>query len=184
MATRCNLTSLTGLTRPCSSVGGIKTEVYITLKENIDTIDFVEEQEPYNTISNITLKEGAKWYLYEFNKNSSSFTSTANYDGQTAEFSYWQNDLALSFRKMDASMRLGIQALLQNEVVVVFTDANGVSSFMGYEEYVSSTSASFTTGTAKTDSNAMSITLSDSTSVLPYHLSDTALQSVKANVQE
>lgn len=181
---RCNLLSLNNLERPCSSLGGIQTTVYITLKENIDTIDFVETQEPYNTISNITLKEGAKWFKYEFNKNSSSFTSNAQYDSQTGEFSYWQNDLALSFRKMDASMRLGIQALLQNEVVVVFTDANGVSSFMGYEEYVSSTSASFTTGTAKTDSNVMNITLSDSTSVLPYHLNDTALQAVKGNVQE
>lgn len=181
---RCNLLSLNNLERPCSSLGGIKTEVYITLKENIDTITFVETQEPYNTISNITLKEGAKWYLYEFNKNSSSFTSTANYDSQTSEFSYWQNDLSLSFRKMDASMRLGIQALLQNETVVVFTDANGVSYFMGYDEYVSSTSASFTTGVSKTDSNAMSIVLGDATSVLPYHLNDTALQAVKTNVQE
>lgn len=181
---RCNLTSLTGIERPCSSVGGIKTEVYITLKENIDTIEFVEEVEPFNTISNITLKEGAKFYKYEFNKNSSSFTSNAQYDGQTAEFSYWQNELALSFRKMDASMRLGIQALLQNEVVVVFTDANGVSYFMGYDEYVSSTSASFTTGVNKTDSNAMSIVLGDATSVLPYHLNEVALQAVKGNVME
>lgn len=181
---RCNLLSLNNLERPCSSLGGIQTTVYITLKENIQDITFVEEQEPYNTINQITLTEGAKWFKYEFNKNSSSFTSNAQYDSQTAEFSYWQNELSLSFRKMDASMRLGIQALLQNETVVVFTDANGVSYFMGYEEYVSSTSASFSTGVNKTDSNAMGIVLSDATSVLPYHLSETALQSVKGNVQE
>lgn len=184
MATRCNLTSLTGLTRPCASKGGVKTEIYITLRENIGEYTFTEEQEPYNTINSLPLVEGAKWHRFEFNKNAVNFTNTAQYDSQTGEFSYFDNTLNLSFRKMDASMRLSIMSLLQNETVVVLEDNNGIKYIMGLEEYVSSTSATFDSGVNKTDSNAMSITLSDSTSALPYQLTDACWEGIKANVAE
>lgn len=181
---RCLTQALAGIERPCSSKGGIKTEIYITLKENIGEYTFTETEEPYNTINSLPLKDSAKWYKFEFNKNAVNFTNTAVYDSQTNEFSYFDNALNLSFRKMDASMRLAIMSLLQNETVVVLEDNNGIKYVMGLEEYVSSTSASFDTGVNKTDSNVFSITLSDTTSALPYQLTDTAWESIIANVNE
>lgn len=169
----CTNQTLSGIQRPCGGgKGGIKTEVYIALRDNLSGVTFVEQDpNPKNTISAITLT-GGQWYKFEFNRNAASFTSTAQYDGQTGEFSYFENALSLSFRKMDAATRLSIQALLENEVIVAFSDNNGTKYLLGYDEYVSSTSCTHTTGTNKTDSNVIDITLTDSTAQLPYQLTE------------
>ena len=82
----CTNQALANITRPCSNVGGIFTEVYVALREKLDTVTFVETEEPKNTISSITLKDSAKWNVFQFGKNSSSFTSTAQYDGKAKFF--------------------------------------------------------------------------------------------------
>lgn len=178
---QCTNQTLSAIQRPCGGgKGGIKTEVYIALRDNLGDVTFVEQDpNPKNTISAITLNNAAKWYKFEFNRNAADFTSTAQYDGQTGEFSYFENALNLAFRKMDASVRLSIQALLENEVIVAFSDNNGVKYLLGYEEYVTSTSCTHTTGTNKTDSNVISITLTDTTSQLPYQLTDACWTSIE-----
>lgn len=180
----CTNQALANITRPCSNVGGIFTEVYVALRENLDTVTFVEQEEPKNTISSITLKNNAKWNVFQFGKNSSSFTSTAQYDGTTGAYAYTQNDLALSFNRMEASKRLSFMGLLQNEIVVVFRDSNGVNYLLGYDEYVSSSAFTFTTGTAKTDSNVVNVTLTDASAELPFIVTDEALETIKGNLVE
>lgn len=181
---RCNLTSLSNLERACTNKGGVYTEIYITLRENLDEVTFVETEAPYNTIQTITLKDGKKWNVLQYHKNSVNFTSTAQFDSQTGQFSYFENALNLQFRRMDAVLRLNTMSLLQNECIVLVTDNNGVTYLMGYEEFVSANSATFDSGVNKTDSNLVSITLVDTTTELPYHLSETAMATVKANLQE
>lgn len=182
----CNQ-SLTNITRPCGSgKGGLKMEVYITLRSNVDfsSIAFVETEQPYNVIKTLPLLNEAKWNKFEFNRNAADFTSEAQFDGTTNELAYFQNTLNIAFRKMDAALRLSVMALLSNEVVVAFEDNNGVKYFLGYDEYVASNSASHATGANKTDSNVVSIALTDSSDSLPYQISDECWATITANVAQ
>lgn len=184
MANNCNQT-LTNVSRDCGSgKGGIKTKVFVTLRDNVDfdNITYGETAEPYNTITDIPLLNGAKWNVYEFGKNASNFLSEMQYDGTTGEASFCLNTLTLAFRKMDAAKRLSLSALLLSDVVVVFSDNNGENYFMGMEEAVSSTSASFETGSARTDANSITIALNDATAVFPLMPTEACMQAIEANV--
>lgn len=185
MANTCNQT-LSNIARDCGSgKGGIQTTVYVALREDVDfdNITYGESAEPYNTIATLPLVSGKKWVKYEFPKNASSFTSTYQYDGTTGEATFAQNALTLAFRKMDASKRLSLEALLLSDVVVVFTDANGENYFMGMEEPVTSTSAEFATGAARTDANSITIVLGDTTASFPLMPTATCMDTIKQNVQ-
>lgn len=177
----CNQT-LSNIIKPCGNgKGGLKTKIYVSLRKDVDFdgITFVEQKAPYNTINNLT---SSNWYTFEFGKNASSFESVAQYDGTTNEFSFFKNSLTLSFRKMEANLRLSIMALLQSECVVIFEDANGVRYFLGYNEAVSSESATHATGTNSTDSNLVTVVLTDNSDELPYHVSDTVITAIETGI--
>lgn len=179
----CNQ-SLTGYTKVCADkqvVGGVTTDVYITLRENIDFENITLDTDN-NVITNIPMLNNTTWYKYQFDKNTASLESTYNYDSTTGEKSFCTNNLTLIFRRMDAAKRLAITSLLNSEVVVAVKDCNGTCYFLGYEEYVASTSATATTGTAKTDSNAATIILTDSTADLPLQISSTAWSAIETNI--
>lgn len=182
--------TLSGYEKTCADkkvVGGIKTEVYMTLRSNIDwesSPAAITVDADNNTITGITLNSGAKWYRYEFDKNTAVLNSEYQYDSVSGEKAFCQNNLTLIFRKMDAAKRLAITSLLNSEVVVAFKDNNNTAYFLGYEEYVSSTSASFTTGTAKTDSNGTTIVLSDTTAELPLQIAESGWNNIMNNVAQ
>lgn len=182
----CNQT-LANLLKTCQDkqvVGGVKTKVYITLRDNID-FDACTLDTDNNVITKIALKSDKKWYLYEFDKNTASLASEYSYDGTSGEKAFCTNNLTLVFRRMDASKRLAITSLLNSEIVVVVTDNNGTTYFLGWEEYVASTSASFNSGTAKTDSNGTTIVLTDTSAELPLQVAEACVKDdVIANVSE
>lgn len=167
----CN-TTLSNIATSCDgSKGGLATVVYIIHRDDVDfaNITYVEQTAPYATIDSLpTLgTPAAKFAKFEFPRNSASYTSTAQYDGTTNSYSYCQNELVMNFRRMDASKRLAINALLQSDCFAVVKDANGSIYVMGMEEPVESSAMTFTTGQARTDANNTAITLLDTTSLLP-----------------
>lgn len=181
----CNQT-LANLLKTCQDkqvVGGVKTFVYITLRNNID-FSKVTLDSDNNLITHIEMDGDTKWYKYEFDKNTAALTSEYSYDGTSGEKSFCTNNLTLVFRRMDAGKRLAITSLLNSELAVAVKDNNGTSYFLGFEEYVSSTSASFATGTAKTDSNGTTIVLTDTTTELPLQISDDAWAEIEATIEE
>lgn len=184
--------TLKGYEKTCEDkkvVGGVKTEVYIATRDSFDWTIADGTSTPTaftldtdkNVITNMTLEQGKKWYKYEFDKNTAVLNSEYQYDSVSGEKAFCQNNLTLIFRRMDAPKRLAITSLLNSEVVVAVKDNNGTAYFMGYEEYVSSTSASFTTGTAKTDSNGTTIVLSDTTADLPLQINDAAWKAIETS---
>lgn len=181
----CNSQTLTNINRNCGDgKGGIKTKVFVALRDNVDLehITHGETAEPYNTITDIPLKNGAKWNVYEFSKNASLFNSEMQYDGTTGEATFCNNTLTLAFRKMEASKRLAFSALILSDVVVVFSDNNDENYFMGMEEPVTSTSANFTTGAAKTDANSIEIALNDTTESFPLMPTKACIEAIEQNV--
>lgn len=175
----CASQTLVNIERPCGGVkGGLATDVFVALRENVD---FENIQQTDGVITALPLLNTAKFNRFEFNKNIVNYTSEAQYDSTTGEYAFFNNTLNLNFRKMDADKRMAINALLQSEVVVCVKDANGTAYFMGMEDYVSSISATFDTGSARTDNNSMAIALQDTTSELPLQISASCWEAIKAN---
>ena len=123
---------------------------------------------------------GAKWYEYQFRKNTGSLTSTLNVDEATG-INYVQNDLSLVFTKMETAKRLEISALSVGQVAVIVLDANDKYWFLGLDEYVSASAGAGQTGVQKTDQNAYTITLSTASSTYPYELDADGIASLKTN---
>lgn len=157
----CTAYTLKGITNDCAtSKGGIR-EVYIadwakdlfTLGETKDTV--------------ASLKPDAKFYKFFVKKNTSSFTSTATIDLANG-VNYVSTELNLVFTRQETAKRVEMSALLLNDVACLVVDANGKVWVMGLESPVNATAATAESGTAATDGNKYSITLTDESSTFLY----------------
>lgn len=157
----CTAYTLKGITNDCStSKGGIR-EVYIAdWAKDLFTVG-----ETDNTVT--ALKADAKFYKFFIKRNTSSFTSTATIDLANG-VNYVTTELNLIFTRMDTAKRVEMSALLLNDVACLVTDANGKTWVMGLESPVNATAGTGETGTAATDGNKFSITLTDESSTLLY----------------
>lgn len=174
----CNSILLSGITTDCEgSLGGIK-KVWITrysdvVKVTVDPKSDTDDRD--DQISKIELKDGAKWYEYQFRKDTSSLTMTHNADESTG-INYVQSDLSLVFTKMDAAKRLEMTALCVGQTAAIVEDANGHRWYLGLDEYVSASAGGGQTGVAKGDQNAYTITLSAASKTYPYEVKDGAFE--------
>lgn len=160
--------TLSGILLDCgSSVGGIK-EAYIARYEDIIGQPTVEQDE----ITNITLAEGAKFKRYQFRKQTGSFTSTLTVD-ETAGINYVVSEINFVFTKMETKKRIEMAALSVGQLVVVVKDGNNKYWYFGYDDYVSASAGTGTSGQAKGDSNSYNLTLKDESDSYPYQLADT-----------
>lgn len=170
------LITLAGITLDCeSSVGGIK-RVFITQYSDVKSVALDEDQQKIKTI---TLESEKRWYEYQFRKGTGSLTSTLNVD-ETTGANYVTNELSLVFTKMETAKRIEIAALSIGQVAVVVEDSNGKYWYLGKDDYVSASAGSGTSGTAKGDQNAYTITLSTDSLSYPYELAEEAIAALTA----
>lgn len=187
MSTTCDcssLRSLAGLTRDCCpNIGGIKT-VFLAKYDDIDSVTKVADTEATNGgyVTAITLKSGAKWYEYQFRKNTGSMTSTLNVNDDTGN-TYITTEISLVFGRMDTVKRIEMTALTVTPVVAVVIDSNDIAWYVGYDDYASASAGTGETGTAKEDRNAYTLTLTSENTDWPYELSDAAVEAVKTSAE-
>lgn len=157
----CTTYTLKGITNDCAtSKGGIR-EIYIAdWAKDIFTVG-----ESDNTVT--ALKAEAKWYKYYIKKNTSSFTSTATID-QANGVNYVSTELNLVFSKMETSKRVEMSALLLNDVAILVIDSNNKVWCLGQDNPVNATAGTGETGTAATDGNKFTITLTDESDTFPF----------------
>lgn len=148
------------------NVGGIKT-AYIALKSDVS----IKADKTTSTATITTEGNTAKFYQYDFRKNTSTFTSTLNADADNAT-QYWTTEAVLQFKKTEAAKRSSVMALCQNDVVVVIEDNNGVHWVLGADNAVTATAGNQTMGTNRSDSNHYEITLTDESNELPFEVKD------------
>lgn len=113
---------------------------------------------------------GVKFLEIPVRKNTSSYSSEVQVNetnGNTV-----QTTLNIVLPKMEASKRMFVNALLMTDVMAVVEDANGKKVFLGYDNPVTISAGTGETGTAKTDTNAYSISIQDDSVNFPYFLSD------------
>lgn len=162
----CKSFALSGTALPCkNNMGGIK-EVYITKQADITKVTLTAEE---SQISEITMAADAKFKTYLFNRGTASMTSTATSDEAIGNFSV-TTELNLQFSKMETAKRLEIMALCLENVAVIVKDFNGKYWYLGYDFPVTATAATGVTGTAATDLNGYTVTLSDTAAEFPFEV--------------
>lgn len=167
----CPIT-LKGISLGCeTSKGGIK-RAFVAQYGDVASVT-VEE----GIITGITMAAAGsggaapKFKEYNFRKRTSSMTSTYNAD-ETTGSRFVSTELSLVFTKMEASKRLEISALSIGGLACIVEDNNGNLWYLGKDNYVSASAGSGNSGTASTDSNNYSITLSDESNDYPFPLKD------------
>ena len=152
---------------PCiANLGGIKS-VYLAEYDD-KAITVTKGQEGAD--DTYKLKEGITWVEYKMRKNVASMTSTLN--NSTDGASYVTTELALVFSRMDAAKRAAIQALALGEVMAVVEDSNGELWFLGKDAPLTATAGAGETGTAMSDANRYTLTLTDESKEFPIRLAD------------
>lgn len=155
---------LAGLGQDClGSVGGIK-RVYIGAASDFKMVGNVLTP----TSDGKTLKR------FFVRKNSSSLASTLTVDDANG-VEYWDNQLNLVFARQSKVKREQVIALTSGapELVVVAIDSNDVMYLMGTKSPVVRSAGAAQTGTATGDANNYTLTLQESTDILPIIADDT-----------
>lgn len=169
----CPIT-LKGISLGCeTSKGGIK-RAFIAQYGDVASVAVEEGIITGITMTTATSGAAPKFKEYNFRKGTSSMTSTYNAD-ETTGSRFVSTELSLVFTKMEAAKRLEISALSIGGLAVIVEDNNGKLWYLGYDNYVSASAGSGNTGTAATDSNNYSITLSDESNDYPFPLKDSTV---------
>lgn len=160
----CTAYTLKGITNDCStSKGGIR-EVYIAdWAKDLFTVG-----ETDNTVTGV--KAETKWFKYYIKKNTSSFTSTATIDLANG-VNYVSTELNLVFTRQETSKRVEMSALLLNDVACLVVDSNNKVWVMGKDNPVNASAATAESGTAASDGNKYSLTLTDESDTFMYEYS-------------
>lgn len=169
----CTSYTLSGLDTACkeASFGGIK-EVYIAPFEDVASVAV----DGTSHILTPTMETGKKFKQYKLLKSTGSLTSTLN-TSETSS-SYFTNEVTLQFMKMETSKRIEIMALMMSNCAVIVKDTNDKYWYLGKDNYVECSAGTATTGTALSDANHYELTLTDTSSELPYEVSAETIESI------
>lgn len=169
----CNSYTLTGMNTICkeASFGGIK-EVLIAPYDDVASTAVASG----TSLLTPTMESGKKFKQYKLLKSTGGLTSTLNTSETSA--SYFTNEVTLQFMKMETSKRIEIMALMMSACAVIVKDANDKYWYLGKDNYVECTAGSAQTGTAASDSNHYELTLTDTSSELPYEVDSSVISSI------
>ena len=171
-------TYLTGFSTSCGSnlpsikklyVGTFESSTFTyTYQQNSEAQDVLDADgnKIIEAVSGATLKSGAdKWVEFQFRKNSSSMDTemTVNDNGSH----YYTNSATCTFAKIENSKRLALQSVASGECSMIIVDSNNQTWLIGADNPVSLTTLSGSTGTAISDSNQYSVTLSAEEPTMP-----------------
>ncbi len=152
----CGSLKLTGLARDCdANIGGVKKVWLAIYQDNMFTVSAGTDGDEVSAIAT-----GSKWYEYNFRKGTASMTSTLNIDDANG-INFCQTDLSLIFSRMETKKRTEMAALATGEVCAIVLDCNDHYWAMGVSEPVTSSAGAGQTGTARSDANNYTLTLTD-----------------------
>ena len=153
--------TLAGIIRDClPNMGGIRA-VYLANFADVSSLT-----EANGAISAVSMAGSAKFYKYEFARNTSSMASNYAVNAENGT-TYVETDLLMVFNRMDTAKRLEITALAQGELVAVVVDNNGNRWYLGHDAPLVLNAGDGQTGTARADRNGYSVTLHDESLEMP-----------------
>ena len=155
--------TLAGIGFDCNAnLAGIK-EVYITYFNNATPAINLTA----HTVSAVTLSDNAKWYTYEFARNTGSLNSTLTKDDANGT-RYYTNTLTLVFNKLTTNKHLEVMALAAEKLIALVEDNNGKVWVVGADSYISGVSEEVGTGTSADDRSGYNVTIEGTSAYLPF----------------
>lgn len=169
----CTSYTLTGLNAGCKdSVGGV-AKIWLADKSAVQwTID--------SSAHTIKPDATSSFKVYNLRRGAASMTSTLTVNDNAG--SYFTTEVAIQFLKMETTKRLEVMAMLMGQTTGVVKDNNGKYWAVGINNPLEGTAGTGETGTAASDANQYSVTISVDDAELPYEIADsstlTALEAI------
>lgn len=169
MACSCSNQTIAGLCRDCEgSLGGIVSVYLANYQDGIFSV-------ASGAVS--AVNSAVTFYEYQFRKNTGSMTSTLNIDPANGT-NFVSTDLVMLFSRMETKKRLEMAALSVGQLAGIVKDANGKYYALGVSEPMEASAGDGQTGTARTDGNRYSITLTDNQESFPPLIPDSVMETV------
>ena len=169
----CTSYTLSGLNAGCKdSVGGV-AKVWLADSASV-TWDV--------STGDHTVKPDATtaFKVYNLRKGAASMTSTLTVNDNAG--SYFTTEVTMNFLKMETSKRLEVMAMLMGQTTGIVKDNNGKYWAIGINNPLEGSAGTGETGTASSDANQYTVTISVDDAELPYEITDsstlTALESI------
>jgi hypothetical protein len=170
--TNCLITS--GYVKGCrDNIGGIK-KLYLANLDSIASVapvlNTIGSPEDEGEIDTIVMDTTLVFYEYELTKDNSSFTIETSVDPTTGIVLYAPT-LNFSIPKFDLDARNTLNIITRNDIVAIVEDNLGNKFLLGEEFGLDATTATGTSGQAKTDLNGLTIALVGSERFAPRSIS-------------
>ena len=159
----CTSYTLTGLNAGCKdSVGGVAKIWLADQSAQTWTVD----------ASTLTIKPSSTsaFKVYNLRKGSASMTSTLTVNDNAGN--YFTTEVVMNFLKMETAKRLEVMAMLMGQTSGIVKDANGKYWAVGISNPLEGSAGTGETGTASSDANQYSVTISVDEPELPYEIVD------------
>lgn len=159
----CTSYTLKGLNAGCKdSVGGV-AKVWLA--------DFSDVEWAVDTSTHLaTTEDTSSFKVYNLRKGAASMTSTLTVNDNAG--SYFSTEVAMQFLKMENAKRLEVMAMLMGQCTGVVKDRNGKYWAIGVENPLEGSAGTGETGTAASDANQYSVTISVDDAELPREITD------------
>lgn len=132
--------------------GGLAT-IYLTDFANVATITSSS-----GTVTAMTMASGKKFWSVELEQEDAVFNEDATISVENGTTFYTQS-VMFSVYKMTAKSRNQVRLLVQNRLMVIVKDLDGVYHLVGETRAMNVTASTSTSGKASGDKNGYSITL-------------------------
>lgn len=154
------------------SIGGGGT-LYVMELANVDSVT-----EAAGVISLIDKATGKRFWKYELQKFTASYTETGTFSTENGT-RFYKQDAKFVINKMDVNARNELMLLASNLLVAVFVDNNGNNWYLGRENGLDVTEDTGGTGTAAGDRNGYTITLTGMEREKAPTVNDTAMATLE-----
>lgn len=169
----CTSYTLSGLNAGCKdSVGGV-AKVWLA--------DFEAVKWTIDASTHLATPDATTAFkVYNLRKGAASMTSTLTVNDNAG--SYFTTEVAMNFLKMENAKRLEVMAMLMGQCTGVVKDRNGKYWAIGVENPLEGSAGTGETGTAASDANQYTVTISVDDAELPREITDnetiTALEAI------
>ena len=159
----CTSYTLTGLNAGCKdSVGGV-AKVWLA---DSASVEWTVNASTYTVTPSTT----SVFKPYNLRKGSASMTSTLTVNENAGD--YFTTEVAMNFQKMETAKRLEVMAMLMGQCTGVVKDKNSHYWAIGINNPLEGSAGTGETGTAASDPNQYSVTISVDEPELPYEITD------------
>lgn len=169
----CTSYTLSGLNAGCKdSVGGV-AKVWLA---DFSAVNWAIDASTHLATPDAT----TAFKVYNLRKGAASMTSTLTVNDNAG--SYFTTEVAMNFLKMENAKRLEVMAMLMGQATGIVKDRNGKYWAIGVENPLEGSAGTGETGTAASDANQYTVTISVDDAELPREITDsttiTALEAI------